>query len=65
MKLNGEELTITSNSEIGEVEVYATSGVAMYANASVCSETETINVASWTNGLYIVKVDGKVYKVVK
>lgn len=63
--VTGDELTITSTAEIKSVAVYSTSGVTMYANYSVCSETETVNVAAWANGLYIVKVDNKVYKIVK
>lgn len=63
--VNGDELSIVSTSEIKSVAVYSISGVTMYTNSSVCSETETVNVASWANGLYIVKVDNNVYKIVK
>ena len=65
VSVNGDELTIVSTTEIKSVVVYSISGVTMYANSSVCSETETINMAFWSNGLYVVKVDNNVYKIVK
>ncbi len=61
----GDDLTITSTKELGAVAVYSMSGVAVYANAGVNAESLTLNVASWSNGVYIVKVDNKVYKIVK
>ena len=63
--VNGDELTVASTKELGAVAVYSMSGVTVYANSNVASETLTLNVASWSNGVYIVKVENKVYKIVK
>lgn len=65
VKAVGDDLVITSAKAINSVAVYSMSGVAVYANAAVNAESLTVNMASWSNGVYLVKVDNKVYKIVK
>ena len=65
VKAVGGELVITSTSPVNAVAVYSMAGAAVYANANVNAETLNVNMTSWANGVYLVKVDNKVYKIVK
>lgn len=65
VKAVGDDLVITSAKAVDTVTVYSMAGAAVYANAGVNAESLTVNMASWSNGVYIVKVDNKVYKIVR
>ena len=65
VKTVGDELVITSSKAIESVAVYSTAGATVYANACVEAESLTVNTSSWSNGVYVVKVGNKVYKIVK
>ena len=65
VKTVGDELMITSSKAIETVAVYSMAGATVYSNAAVNAETLTVNTSSWANGVYLVKVENKVYKIVK
>ena len=54
---------ITVNTD-GKVEIFTANGVKVYENAAYTADTQ-INVSHLTNGVYIVKVNGKTVKLIK
>ena len=49
-------LNIKTNSNIGKITIYSTSGIVMYED-EIFNETTQINSSSWSSGMYIITVD--------
>jgi hypothetical protein len=58
-------LNISSNKSLGNVVVYSTVGEVVYQAASLESNDVLVDVSGWSNGMYLVKVNNKVVKVLK
>ncbi len=61
---NGEELIVSSQSALGVVQVFNLYGVNVYETKTANCNLN-INLCSWMNGLYVVKVGDKIIKVIK
>lgn len=63
--LASNTLNISSNKSLGNVVVYSTVGEVVYQAASLESNDVLVDVSGWSNGMYLVKVNNKVVKVLK
>ncbi len=62
--LEGETLVIRSDKAIGKVDVYNLSGSLIYRAVSAANSL-AVDASSWASGVYLVKTDGVVVKIIK